>query len=293
MSADERTRAYICTLLDSDPLFADYWEGLGSRGQRRIQRQIRLIANTGPKDRNELRTEHRRVSRLLADWFTVVRPQTLLHGLLSPRWHELITDIDALTTLNRDGFRSLVGFCHAIGFRRSAALVGGVKPSLIHPPRQDEGRVADPQICNVLDAVRYRLIVPTVWHLQKAAIAVWTHLRMRVVKCRNFYLWPRNGEHDRTYRAVHFIVAIPGAIPGRVVELQLVSAARHIMSHLDHVVLYKRRVDLGEEWEHWVTDLVRRSTLYDASLVKRRLGILCSIRSRISDDLLLDPIPQD
>jgi hypothetical protein len=141
---------------------------------------------------------------------------------------------------------------------------GGIKC-----PHETRSRIAvwkrspfrNPADLDLWDAARFRVIVPSLQAMSELVTWLLEEMRYQMVRCRNYYWWPRNGSLD-PYRAIHFEFQTDSE---DFVELQVVSARREAVGLTDHALVHKRRFPFfGRLHELWLRQLSWSANLLDA-----------------------------
>jgi hypothetical protein len=136
------------------------------------------------------------------------------------------------------------------------------------------------------DVVRYRLVCDDIDQLVRAARQLLAYFSDRVVRCRNYYVRPRNGMDD-PYRALHIELQYESE---EVVEIQLLTSNREAIGQIDHSLVLKKSVPpLGSCHIFWLCELSWVANIMDtlaladvlvASPGLREVFNQCSIHSR-------------
>ena len=111
------------------------------------------------------------------------------------------------------------------------------------------------------DVARLRLIVPNLHAMSDLVTWLLQEMRLQIVRCRNYYRWPRNGPLD-PYRAIHLEFQTDSE---DFLELQVVSVRREAVGLTDHALVHKRRFPfLGLPHKLWLRQLSWSANLLDA-----------------------------
>jgi ppGpp synthetase/RelA/SpoT-type nucleotidyltranferase len=111
------------------------------------------------------------------------------------------------------------------------------------------------------DVVRFRIVTPDLHGLFAVCAQLLGELDPEVVRRRNYYLRPREGDGD-PYRAVHFELRDE---EGWFVEVQVMTALREAVGIIDHSLVRKRStLFIDAQHEQWLKDLSHTANMIDA-----------------------------
>jgi hypothetical protein len=255
-------------LLERDENYALLWRTLpDDRVAAIAQCWERLDSNSLLDDNADLSGLHRVATRATARYFVHVQEREIEYSRVRPDWYEFTLNEKAVKLLYDDALKRLQIFAdqHLVG---PPVLYGGVKPQTsIHEKliRKFDG-VKDqrirPEVVDTWDVVRFRLVLPDLSTVRAASMIFWEVFFDDVMRCRNYYYRPRvNGEGD-AYRAIHFELL---DVRGRVIEVQMISRLREVISLFDHSFVFKRRFPfLSLTHERWLRSRSLMANILDS-----------------------------
>jgi hypothetical protein len=110
------------------------------------------------------------------------------------------------------------------------------------------------------DVVRFRIVTPDLRGLFAVCSQLLGEFDPEVVRCRNYYLRPRD---DDEYRAVHFELRDE---EGWFVEVQVMTALREAVGMVDHSLVRRRSMPfIDGRHEQWLKDLSRAANMIESS----------------------------
>jgi Region found in RelA / SpoT proteins len=122
------------------------------------------------------------------------------------------------------------------------------------------------------DVVRYRIVCDDINQLVSATRQLLTYFGDQVVRCRNYYVHPRNGTDD-AYRAIHLELQYESE---ELVEIQLLTSNREAVGQIDHSMVLKKRVPpLGFWHVIWVRHLSWVANIMDTPIPEEASGWAC------------------
>lgn len=256
-------RSHLDFLLARDPNFRRLWSDSSTHERSRFVSTALAIENVCPDNLAVERfgVAHDTLKRRLV---TVQERQLLLTRI--PRdWPQFILSDERRTSLYSVALRKFSTFVGRFKKKKVIRLYGGLKSlDSIDPQRFKSKQESEIQkaIEDTWDAVRFRIVVENVAVLRELSMRLWEVFFDDVIRCRNYYYQPKAGSLLHPYRAVHFQLAVREGYP---VELQVMTLNSEVVSHLEHAVLFKRRIvtDIPPHLE-WLKMLCYKPLILDA-----------------------------
>ena len=128
-----------------------------------------------------------------------------------------------------------------------------------------EGKIAMVSDTNLdlFDSVRFRIVSPTIGGLVGLQRVLEDRFGNHTVRCRNYYFRPRRGQLD-PFRAVHLCLQSDDE---EFIEIQLLTASRESVGHLDHAFVHKRTIEFSSTAHaQWLAMLSWTANIEDARL---------------------------
>jgi hypothetical protein len=259
------TDAHIQLLLEHDSHFQTYWRSRDEMAQEAFLTCIHEIECVS-KEEGNLLTEHVRVSHDLARFMVRIQDEPFDYNRLASDWIDFVRDEEAKKKLYDIALRELSSFMQRHVHAQEYILYGGIKQEsalvrrMLVPKSEEQFRRS---LLDTWDVVRFRLVASDLNVLRGLALLFWEEYFDRIIRCRNYYFRPKDGVHTDPYRAVHFELEIQN---GRIIELQMMSQSREIITHLDYAPMFKKTIRfLSAEHEAWLLSLSLKSNLLDRS----------------------------
>jgi ppGpp synthetase/RelA/SpoT-type nucleotidyltranferase len=262
-------RAHLELLLAEDPNFARLWRE--SDENRRAQ-----LVNTA------ITIERACADDLLAERFMIghdklkrylvtVQERQFQYTRIPSDWPLFILHDERRQQLFETARQGLTRFLTDSGLARASRLYGGLKPlSSIDPKRFRAKQESEIQreLADTWDAVRFRIVVDDVSVLRKLSVSLWEVFFDEILRCRNYYFHPKGGSPQHPYRAVHFQLAAEDGYP---FELQIMTHNSEVVSHLEHAVIFKRRISApSERHMQWLEAMRYKVVTLDADRLPSR-----------------------
>lgn len=245
---------YLEGLQRSDRHFRKFWRHRTPREQSRYRDtwQICDLLSNLPTEELLARQEVAHVET--RRWFSLVQEIGFSYSRLPKDWTLVVENRSRQYRLYRYNRDNLQRFIQSLELKDSALLYGGVKPlesirqkAFIHKG----GTAVQRNVLDIWDLVRFRICTYSMLDLLRVGVAIWDRYFASVLRCRNYYFYPRGGNTQDAYRAIHFELLDER---GGMFEIQIMSAFREAVSLLDHAPRFKRVVDfLDSAHELWLT----------------------------------------
>lgn len=257
-----RLKLHIDYLLRTDPEFPRAIRRLNAEGWRLRLRLLNWVE--GRRLTLALDGQERQTAQLTAVLGTphlvaILRERDFPCQPPAARWIASSLNADcALLTYRRVSGR-LVKFLHrcsvpGIGF------YGGLKAreAIVEKIAPFESNGAE---LDLWDVVRFRIVTPNLQGLFTVCSQLLAEFDAEVVRCRNYYLHPREGNDD-PYRAVHFELRDE---EDGFVEIQVMTALREAVGIVDHSLVRKRSTAfIDVQHKRWLMDLSHAANMIDA-----------------------------
>jgi hypothetical protein len=128
-----------------------------------------------------------------------------------------------------------------------------------------EGTDLQQSTTDLWDVVRFRVVTADLGTLLEVGLRFWETFFEKLMRCRNYYYRPKHGYEDDPYRAVHFELE---PVPGRMIEIQLITRVREAMSMMDHSLYFKRTNPfLDQQHKDWLLQHTWKANILDAQLL--------------------------
>jgi hypothetical protein len=252
-------------LKDNDPSFKIYWEGLSKNNQEAFVNTYRQIESQIQERRGKLDTLHYSVFETTKRWFVRVQEKEFLYSKIPKEWQIVVRDLRAKEEIFYRNIESLKQFVDQASPKVEAYLYGNIKPDssldrklLLHR----DGNAVQTNLLDIWDLVRYRIVVKDMDALLVIGIHFWEYYFDDIIRCRNYYYRPKNGNPSDPYRAIHF--QLRDKYRG-MVEVQVITRRREVGSFFDHALIFKNYLSfLNYEHEEWLKDFLKKINVLDA-----------------------------
>ena len=254
---------HIDFMAAQDAQFASDWHGMGPSGRSNFLLTLRKVEQTRTRhgSSDELRRSHARRAGSASAALSTVTNMEFQREPDPDEWIQSARDQAGADRACRTWHRRLSAFARREG-PKCQRLYGGTKPleSLnrkIH--EYSEGMTS----LDLWDSVRFRIVAGSLKDLAALAQGFDTGFASDIIRRRNYYVTPRSGDLD-PYRAIHFELAAEG---NDYVEVQLLTAVRDAVGHLDHGIRLEKGLDfVCEEHQVWMTQFLLAANILDAEI---------------------------
>jgi hypothetical protein len=262
---------HIALLSGKDTHFQAYWSKLSDEEKEQFRRLAGDIDSCGSGE-EKIVAGHVNASRTLARFMVRIQEAPFNYSRLPGDWVDFVHSPSEKENLFKETVNILEGFIRKELSGPGVRLYGNIKMEdslmrrMILPKTEDQFRR---RLLDTWDVVRFRIVAPDLVVARHAALRIWEVFFEKVVRCRNYYFRPKDGEHSDPYRGVHFELE---PIEGRIIELQVLTRARELVSFLDHASFFKKSLQLpSAEHEAWLFFFSRKANLLDLRLIPREL----------------------
>jgi hypothetical protein len=206
------------------------------------------------QDFDVLRSRQKAIYLETRRWFSPVQETPTFHYSGIPEdWLLVAGDRSQQYRIYRRNKSNLERLIADLGLSNMVDMYGGVKPldSIRRKAYSSkEGNAVQRNVLDLWDLVRFRIHTRNLYSLLKLGIAFWDRYFDDVLRCRNYYFYPRGGDPHDAYRALHFELR---DTRGGMFEVQLMTRYRDAVSILDHAPRFKRRINFMDgEHESWL-----------------------------------------
>jgi len=144
-----------------------------------------------------------------------------------------------------------------------ARFYGGVKPQAsINQKLREHLNGKD---LDLWDGVRFRIVAPDLLGIMALGDLFLSDFSSEIIRCRNYYHRPRNGEAD-AYRAIHIELEDR---PYNYVEVQMLTATREAIGLFDHTLRKGVLKFQSQDHAFWLDDLSYACNVWDAVSLSR------------------------
>jgi ppGpp synthetase/RelA/SpoT-type nucleotidyltranferase len=248
----EKVVWYIRYLEPSDSDFREFWSHLPQALQWQYLAQLLDIGTLQDNLGATLHVEHIEALNSITRHFEDVGQVPLSFSKLAERVSAFTRDTEAKCVALREMHASLENVFGGSG--ENVYWYGQLKPAAsLHRKLTRLGLdrtdvTADNQI---FDAVRFRVVAPSLLGVRRTAQTFRDYFGSRVVACRNFLAYPRYSASNDTYKAIHFILLT--ADFKNAIEVQLMTVNREAVCLIDHFVEFKGRGnDVPADMRDWL-----------------------------------------
>ena len=258
---------HISVLIHSDSFFNAYWEALTPDEREKRLDLTRKVESIWPGSEASARTEYKWASEKARRYFSCV-PQKEFEYSRRPRdWMNFVAKGVEKERLYEFSLQEIKTFLSNSRGAGGCRVYGGVKPlasldaGLEHPKVDSVHRRG---LRDAWDAVRFRIVCSDMIVVRVVCVEMWQHYIDEIIGCRNYYV-TAGGAGSDLYRAVHFELEI---VPGRWIEIQVLTEPRDWVGFLDHSFLFKKRLRfMSREHENWLVGFSLRANVMDARVL--------------------------
>lgn len=275
---------HISLLLTRDDNFWKYWSQLTAEDQSSFLRIAKDIDNCGDGEETIV-AQHVRTSRLLTRFMIRVQDIPFDYSRLPDDWLDFVRDQEGKEKLLAQAASLLRGFLTSEHLQSNILMYGNIKPEeslikrMVKPKGGDQFRR---RLLDTWDIVRFRIVTPNLLLTRHVALRILEEQFDKIVRCRNYYFRPKDDDHSDPYRGIHFELE---TAPGRIVELQVLTRAREVVSFLDHAPSFKKSLQLpSAKHEAWLFFFARKANLFDLDLIEVREDGSTPTKSSASPD---------
>jgi hypothetical protein len=258
---------HVDLLSARDVHFQAYWSKLSDEERRLFWKLAGDIDSCGSGEGN-IMAGHVNASRRLARFMVRIQEVPFNYCRLPKDWDDFVHSASEKKRLFEETVGILEWFIRKELPGAGVRLYGNIKMEdslmrrMLLPKTGDQFRR---RLLDTWDVVRFRMVAPDLLVARHTALRVWEVFFEKVVRCRNYYFMPKDGEHSDPYRGVHFELE---PMEGRIVELQVLTHARELVSFLDHASFFKKSIQLpSAEHEAWLFFFSRKANLLDLQLI--------------------------
>lgn len=248
-----RLQGYLEGLLRTDPHFRRFWRCRTSQEQDRYLEIWRTCDQLADQDIGALRDRQEAAYLETRRWFSLVQEIGFSYSRIPEDWVLVADDRPRQYRIYRRNRDALTRFLGNLGLTDVTELYGGVKPSDSIRRKaygNKDGNAVQRNVLDTWDLVRFRIRTSNMYSLLKIGMAIWDRYFDDVLRCRNYYFYPRGGDPEDAYRALHFELRDRR---GGMFEVQVMTLYREAVSLLDHAPRFKRMVDfVDNEHEAWL-----------------------------------------
>jgi len=259
---DDLINRYIDLTIANDENFYAYWSKSQESHRARIRSSLIEIDQWRSVEQNEiiqLRTEAYRKSRSM---LSVVPELRLSYASIPEKWLLAIDDelrLRKAYARSEEVVRSLVKKTNLS--QEKIHLTGGIKSSNSIKKKFKENKAHKNKeiIPDFFDLIRFRISVESISILAKISSLMWSINFDNIICCRNYYFYPRGGNPNDSYRAVHFIMR-DGF--GDIFELQIMTLYRTSICLMDHAVSFKKSIKhFDDNHQEWLINMSKNCNL--------------------------------
>lgn len=259
---------HIEYILQVDPFFSDYWKQLDSVRQENFWNLNRDIENVLRQD-NMIIPMHRRAHEYTKRFFLMVQEKDFEYTRIPDDWSAFVRDAKAKKELYHFSSHILKQFVSKCTNSDQIVLYGGVKADSSIDRKigiKRSGNAIQQNLRDLWDVVRFRIVAPNLPSMLEIGVGLWETFFDDVIRCRNYYYRPKSDHIDDPYRAIHLEIEVS---PGRMIEVQLVSRIREVISFLDHCVYFKRHEEfINDKQEIWLLRHMWKANILDVLPIK-------------------------
>jgi hypothetical protein len=262
---------HISLLLGKDENFQLYWSTSSEDQQKEFLNLAKRIDSCACGEQNIV-AGHVRASRELARYMVRIQETAFDYSRIPGDWLDFVRSESEKTDIYQQAKTLLHTFIESEKLQSTVTLYGGVKPEasiirrMISPKTDDQFRQ---RLLDTWDIIRFRIVAPDLMTTRHVAMRVWERFFGEVVRCRNYYFRPKDDDHSDPYRGIHFELEL---IEERIVELQVLTMVRELVSILDHAPVFKKSVQLPSvDHQAWLFFFARKANLFDSQSLSRQL----------------------
>jgi hypothetical protein len=259
--------AHVRLLLASDGNFQWYWSALAQSEQQGLLFLANEIDTCASLEQYII-AGHVRASRELARYMVRIQETAFDYSRIPRDWLDFVRSDSEKAHVYEQVSHLLKRFVENEQLRSSLKLYGGVKPEaslvrrMMSPKTDDQFRK---QLLDTWDIVRFRIVAIDVLTARHVAMRIWEYFFDEVVRCRNYYFRPKDDDHQDPYRGIHFELEL---MPGRIVEVQVLTKIRELVSLFDHAPIFKKSVQLpSPDHQAWLFLFSRKANLLEAKSI--------------------------
>lgn len=238
----------------SAALLSDRWP----RHQTVLTGLVRKLETGQASD--SIRTRHSHAAKLLADSMAAVPDMEFRVSPRPERWTKVARDRQRLRRIHSHWGREISVTLRSSGLEFSD-FYGGIKDTKAIEEKIACDSRSGATTLDLFDATRFRVVVPGAGELLQIYSALMDRFSVMTVRCRNYYVAPRNGEHD-PYRAVHLCIQPDDE---EYIEIQLLTERRETIGILDHGFVHKKQIPfVTKSHRRWLQYISWTANIMDA-----------------------------
>jgi hypothetical protein len=265
MVAANKFDQHIEYLLRVDQFFIHFWDRLDSAGRSAFFNLHRTVEAVSVDDWQSILDRHRAASERTKRFFLPIQEKDFAYPHVAPDWSAFVRNAKAKNSLYEYSLNMLQAFISRGGFQCLVVVYGGIKSDASIDRKlgfEREGTSLQQKTTDLWDVVRFRVVTTDLLTLREVGLRLWETFFEKLMRCRNYYYRPKHNYEDDPYRAVHFELE---PVPGRMIEIQLISRVREAMSMMDHSLYFKRdNPFLSKEHEDWLLRHMWKANILDA-----------------------------
>jgi len=248
-----------------DQNFISYWNTLHIEGKEEYLSQIERIDNLVPYKNSSLKNEITIAHEFIKRIFIKIPHVNMSLFNIPSDWNSFIKSEKEKKKLFNFSKGEIDNFIKKYKLNNYLNFYGNIKSedSLNRKLKTDYIPSNGNSVRDLWDIVRFRIVSEDLYSLLKTTFIFWDEFYEKIIKCYNYYSYPKNGNSLNHYRAIHFEVEIS---PGRIIEIQIVTKTANFIYYMDHSLIFKRAIPfMSEPHENWFRNLLLKSVLYEYS----------------------------
>lgn len=259
-------KPHLELLLKSDPNFQSLWFSFDETRRRAFVNTVVNLERTCSD--SQLGREFSNANDIARRRLVTVQQRDFQHSRLPKDWPLFIMDDVRRSSLYDSALESLGGLVSSIEQNVDIRLYGGLKVLKSIDPERLKAK-SESRIQRILDdtwdAVRFRIVVGSLDQLEAVALQIWRQWIDAVLRCRNYYFFPKAGSEQHPYRAIHFQVLDVSGYP---YEVQIMTLNAEVTSHLEHACFKQRVLPPTIEHREWLERTLLKALVRDVATAK-------------------------
>lgn len=256
--------AMISFLVEEDSFFLRFWSKLNETQKLGFVKQNQIIQNKVKEQSSYLLDKHAFVHNYLKRYLVQIQTKDFEYSRVPEDWNKFTNNSKEKNEFYEFSLLELKNFLERFFPSEKIELYGGVKSqSSIMQKKTRNEKSSSPRFIEylVLDLVRLRIVAKDLTMLRDLGIRIWQFYYDQVVECRNFYIWPKLGVVNSPYRAIHFNLELS---PGRLVEIQVMTQTREMVSYLDYYLVFKnQKPENSNQFKDWISQHSLKANIYE------------------------------
>lgn len=247
----------ISLLHSKDQNFSKFWQSQSDDDKNKYQAAWKLLNELTKLNFDDIQQSNKKVYLQTRIWLSLVQEIGFSYKRIPEHWAVTASKPQKLQDMYNYNLDQLSIIINKIDTKNQPILYGGVKEySSIREKIElhgNENNAVRRNVQDLWDLVRFRIVVNDLQDLAAVGIGMWRESFSEIVRCRNYYFYPRGDNFDDPYRAIHFEI-----LDDRqgMFELQIMTKHREAVSLLDHGPKFKRSISVNDErMDEWITKL--------------------------------------